>query len=196
MNITDNVISVPSINAILSSITIPRLVITMQGNTTALLQNNKILPGITIGRTGGVSIVSIVLGDFVPKSTTVNGHMLTQNITLNKTDVGLANVPNVNTTDPGNILQSANYRFASDSEKATWNISEAAEQLQGPVNNINTIFTTTQNFITNSAKVYINGLLQQKDTSYTENNNNQIIFSEAPNTSGFPDYLFISYRKA
>lgn len=39
----------------------------------------------------------------------------------NKSDVGLGNVPNIDATNPANIYQSANYRFASDTEKASWN---------------------------------------------------------------------------
>lgn len=40
---------------------------------------------------------------------------------VNKTQVGLGNVTNVDCTNPGNITQSASYRFVTDSEKSTWN---------------------------------------------------------------------------
>lgn len=51
---------------------------------------------------------------------TSNPHSVT------KTQVGLSNVPNVDATDPANILQTATYRFVSDTEKATWNGKENA----------------------------------------------------------------------
>lgn len=41
--------------------------------------------------------------------------------TLDKTVVGLSNVPNTDATNPANITQSASYRFVTDTEKATWN---------------------------------------------------------------------------
>lgn len=41
--------------------------------------------------------------------------------TLDKTIIGLENVPNVDATNPANISQSATYRFVSDTEKNTWN---------------------------------------------------------------------------
>lgn len=42
-------------------------------------------------------------------------------VTHDKTLVGLGNVPNLDTTNPANIIQSASYRFVTDAEKATWN---------------------------------------------------------------------------
>jgi hypothetical protein len=46
--------------------------------------------------------------------------------TLDKTVVGLSNVPNLDTSDPVNITQSANYRFVTDTEKSTWNAKQTA----------------------------------------------------------------------
>jgi|GEM_PF-5071606 hypothetical protein len=42
-------------------------------------------------------------------------------ITLTKNDVGLNNVPNVDATNPSNIVQTSTHRFVTDSEKAIWN---------------------------------------------------------------------------
>ncbi len=42
-------------------------------------------------------------------------------VTLDKTDVGLPNVVNLDTSNPTNITQSASYRFVTDTEKSTWN---------------------------------------------------------------------------
>lgn len=40
---------------------------------------------------------------------------------LNKTAVGLSNVPNLDTSNPANITQNSTYRFVTDAEKSTWN---------------------------------------------------------------------------
>ena len=45
---------------------------------------------------------------------------------VTKTDVGLSNVPNLDTTNPVNIVQTSSYRFVTDSEKSTWNGKEDA----------------------------------------------------------------------
>ena len=60
-------------------------------------------------------------GKLVKKVTLANYKIL---LALSKDDVGLSNVPNVDATNPANITQSATYRFASDTEKATWNGKE------------------------------------------------------------------------
>jgi collagen type VII alpha len=66
------------------------------------------------------------LSTLVPKTTTVNGHALSGNISVTATDVSLGNVVNVDTTNPINITQSATYRFVSDTEKTTWNSKQTA----------------------------------------------------------------------
>jgi len=45
---------------------------------------------------------------------------------VTKTDVGLSNVPNLDATNPVNIVQTSSYRFVTDSEKSTWNGKENA----------------------------------------------------------------------
>jgi hypothetical protein len=57
----------------------------------------------------------------VPNTRTVAGHALSGDITLVKADVGLGNVPNLDTSNPANITQDATHRFATDTEKGTWN---------------------------------------------------------------------------
>lgn len=47
-------------------------------------------------------------------------------VTVDKTFVGLSNVPNIDCTDPNNIAQDATHRFVTDTEKATWNAKENA----------------------------------------------------------------------
>jgi hypothetical protein len=51
--------------------------------------------------------------------TSVNGY--TGNVVLVKADVGLGNVPNIDATNPANIVQNTNYRFVTDTEKTYWN---------------------------------------------------------------------------
>lgn len=62
----------------------------------------------------------------VPKTTTVNGHALGGNITITKTDLGLENVSNVDTSITSNISDVTSKRFVSDTEKSTWNSKEPA----------------------------------------------------------------------
>lgn len=45
---------------------------------------------------------------------------------VTKTDIGLSNVPNLDSTNPVNIVQTASYRFVTDTEKSTWNGKENA----------------------------------------------------------------------
>jgi hypothetical protein len=48
-------------------------------------------------------------------ASTLNPHSVT------KTQVGLSNVPNLDTSNPANITQDITHRFATDTEKSTWN---------------------------------------------------------------------------
>ena len=57
----------------------------------------------------------------VPNTRTVNGKALSSNISIDKADVGLSSVPNVDATNPVNISQSSSYRFVTDAEKTDWN---------------------------------------------------------------------------
>ena len=51
--------------------------------------------------------------------------------TLNSTAVGLGNVPNIDATNPANIVQTASYRFVTDAEKATWNATSFIPDMKG-----------------------------------------------------------------
>jgi hypothetical protein len=67
---------------------------------------------------------------------------LWKNHTLTKTDVGLGNVPNTDATNPANIVQTASYRFVTDTEKSTWNGKQDALGFT-PENVTNKSTTTT-----------------------------------------------------
>ena len=53
-------------------------------------------------------------------------NLLWKNETLAKGDVGLGNVPNVDATNPANIVEDSTHRFVTDTEKTTWNGKENA----------------------------------------------------------------------
>jgi hypothetical protein len=61
------------------------------------------------------------IGSYVSTSRTVNSHALSADVTVTKSDVGLGSVPNVDATVAANITQDATHRFATDTEKSTWN---------------------------------------------------------------------------
>ncbi len=63
----------------------------------------------------------------------------------------------------------------------------------GLVNGINTVFTTTDDFVTGSTHFYLNGLRQLLGTDYLESGSNQITLAVAP-LMGF--VLVIDYIKA
>ena len=62
--------------------------------------------------------------------------------TLDKSAVGLGNVPNTDATNPANIVQTASYRFVTDTEKSTWNGKQDALGFT-PENVANKSTTTT-----------------------------------------------------
>jgi hypothetical protein len=61
-------------------------------------------------------------GNFVRASgATLSSPSITTPTGITKSDVGLGNVVNIDTTNPANITQDANHRFVTDTEKTTWN---------------------------------------------------------------------------
>lgn len=54
------------------------------------------------------------------------------------------------------------------------------ETLSGTVDGVNTVFTTSFNFISGSTAIYHNGMRQQLGDDYTETGPNEITFSYAP----------------
>lgn len=67
---------------------------------------NQVYAGPTAGAAAQPSFRSLVLADLP---------------LLTKADVGLDQVANVDSTDPSTIIQTASYRFVTDTEKSTWN---------------------------------------------------------------------------
>jgi hypothetical protein len=77
------------------------------------------------------AIGAIVSG--VSSFNTRTGAVLPQSGDYTKSDVGLANVPNTDATNPANIVQTSSYRFVTDTEKATFNakVDRAGDNLTG-----------------------------------------------------------------
>ena len=67
-------------------------------------------------------------GVYEPANINIQSHILStsnpHNVT--KTQIGLGNVPNIDTTNPANITQDSTHRFVTDSEKSTWNNKQEA----------------------------------------------------------------------
>lgn len=68
-----------------------------------------------------------------------------------------------------------------------------SETLTGTINNENKIFTTSNNYKTNSSQIFVNGIRQKLGTHYIESGANEITFSEAPSNIGYEDELIINY---
>jgi len=70
-----------------------------------------------IGNTSGINTGdSAGHSSLVPTSRTVNGHVLTSDVTITKSDLSLGNVPNLDCSTTSNITDSLNKRFATDSQ--------------------------------------------------------------------------------
>lgn len=61
--------------------------------------------------------------NYEPKNSNIQAHISNTSNPhgVTKAQVGLSDVPNVDTTNPANITQSASYRFVTDTEKSAWN---------------------------------------------------------------------------
>jgi len=102
----------------------------------------------------------------VPDTRQVNGHALSSDVTVTKSDVGLSAVPNTDATNPANISQTASYRFTTDTEKSAWNAKQPAGSYEVTTNksidgtfsaNSNTLYPSqaaTKTYVDNSV---ING---------------------------------------
>ena len=53
----------------------------------------------------------------VPNTRQVNGHALSADVTVTKSDVGLSNVPNTDCSTTANITDSSNKRFITDAQQ-------------------------------------------------------------------------------
>ena len=71
----------------------------------------------------------------------------------------------------------------------------AGEVPAGLINNSNTTFTTSKNFIPGTEEVFVNGMKQTPTVDYVTSNDNQVILHVAPMTSGqATDTITINYN--
>lgn len=83
----------------------------------------KVQNGFELEELHNVAIASVANGQTLQYESATS---LWKNHTLTKSDVGLGSVPNVDATNPANIVQTSSYRFVTDTEKTTWNGKENA----------------------------------------------------------------------
>ncbi len=68
--------------------------------------------------------------------------------------------------------------------------------LTGTINDVNTVFTTPDNFIAGSTRIVSNQLTLALGVDYTETGTNEITFTAAPTTTPAPDIIRIDYNLA
>lgn len=96
------------------------------GTGTGLIYKNKV----------GVDLVLKKIKSGSSKLTIDNGtDDITLDVSVSKSDVGLGNVPNLDLTNPSNIIQDSTHRFATDTEKTLWNGMIPSSQ-KGAVNGV------------------------------------------------------------
>lgn len=83
----------------------------------------KVQNGFELEELHNVAISSLTNGQTLKYE---SASSLWKNATLSSSDVGLGNVPNIDATNPANIVQTSSYRFVTDAEKSTWNGKENA----------------------------------------------------------------------
>lgn len=73
--------------------------------------------------------------------------------------------------------------------------SDYAYNITGSINSSNKVFTLSANFISGTTRVYVNGIRLTPGASYdyTEANNNQIVFTNAPDAG---DLITVDYLKS
>lgn len=62
----------------------------------------------------------------------------------------------------------------------------------GTINGVNTVFTTANDFISTTIRVYFNGLRERQGGCYTVTDTNEITFTSAPKTG---DEILVDYIK-
>ncbi len=97
--------------------TTPALAFTLGNITpTSVAASGTVIGSNLSGSSSGTNTGDQDLSGLVPKTTTVNGHALSSNVTVTSTDVGLGNVVNLDTSTTANITDSTNKRFVTDAE--------------------------------------------------------------------------------
>jgi hypothetical protein len=124
----------------------------------------------------------------------VNSKALSSNISIDKNDVGLGNVPNTDATVAANITQDSTHRFATDTEKTTWNGKQDAlgytaensanKSTTTSLGSSNTLYPTQ-----NAVKIYVDTVAAGKQDAlgYTAENsaNRRTSFQVTPDDSHY-----------
>ena len=69
------------------------------------------------------------------------------------------------------------------------------ETATGTINGLNKIFTTTNDYISGSLSVFLNGLQQSKPGDYTETTANSFTFLNSPTSGANPDIVTVRYTR-
>jgi hypothetical protein len=113
-------VSVTTANGISGSVanpsTTPAITLTLGAITPTSVASTGTVTGTNLSgtNTGDQDLSALAL-----KTTTVNGHALSTNVTVTKSDVGLGSVVNSDTTTTANITDSLNKRFVTDAQLTT-----------------------------------------------------------------------------
>lgn len=118
--------SIPSVTGLASTDYVDRKVASIVDSSPEALNTLKELATSLGNDPNFATTVSESIGKKVDKTTTVNGHPLSDNVTLSKSDVGLGNVPNVATNDQTPT-------FTEASEFANINTGEKVSVLFGKI---------------------------------------------------------------
>ncbi|MGI0060368.1 MAG: hypothetical protein ACREBJ_11445 [Nitrosotalea sp.] len=83
--------------------------------------------------------------------------------------------------------------MSADIRIGTFTIAEGAT---GTVNGINTVFSSSNKYISGTIRVYLNGQRLIKDTDFTETTDQSFTLIDAPlNTLGYTDKIEIEYEQ-
>ena len=112
-----------------------------------------------------VLITSVTNGQVLSYETS---SLMWKNKTLAKADIGLSNVPNVDATNPANIVQDSTHRFVTDTDKTNWDgkVNKAGDTMTGLLEIVTTLATTDPMvFVRNLSPLGIASLLAENDNN-------------------------------
>jgi hypothetical protein len=163
------------------------------------LQNNDVFAVVAQGSPVTNKVTLQLVSEFIQS-----------NLTNVVTSVGVSvptgfSVTNSPITNVGTIVIgfAAGYSLPTDAKQTNWDSAylytsgawtDYDINITGARDSVNTIFTTSNNFISNTTKVYKNGLRLTKGVGYdyVESGVNQITFLQAPDNG---DLLIVDYIK-
>lgn len=114
-------------------------------------------------------------------------------VTLNNVPAATTNTDKFVVVDSGVVKYRTGAQLIADVQAQLK--SDYAYNITGSINSSNKVFTLSANFISGTTRVYVNGIRLTPGASYdyTEANNNQIVFTNAPDAG---DLLTVDYLKS